>query len=275
MNIESLKKTSQCLRIEVIDMIWRAGTGHPGGSLSIADIMTVLYFHIMRIKPDQPDWSDRDRLVLSKGHAAPILYAALAEKGYFPKSVLGTLRQKGSCLQGHPDMLKTPGVDITSGCLGEGLSAAIGMSLAGKLDGKAYTSYAVLGDGELQEGQTWEAAMFAGSRHLNNLVAVLDDNGCMCDDYIDSILPMHPIGEKWKSFGWQVLAVDGHDLGALAAAFEQARDCDSGPVLIRAKCVKGKGVSFMENQPNWHGQPMNREEYTQAMSELGGEIRDN
>lgn len=272
MNKEQLKLIAQRLRIEVIGMIREAGTGHPGGSLSIAEILTVLYFYSMRIDPHNPRWEDRDRLVLSKGHAAPMLYAVLAERGYFSKSILRTLRKRGSLLQGHPDMTKTPGVDITTGCLGEGLSAAIGMALGAKLDGKDYTTFAVLSDGELQEGQTWEAAMYAGSHRLANLVAILDDNGCMCDDHIDDILPMHPVTPKWESFGWKVIEVDGHSVDDLCTALDEARDFGKGPILVQAKCVKGKGVSFMENQPNWHGQIMTGDEYEQAMSELKGAI---
>ncbi|MCK5155650.1 MAG: transketolase [Spirochaetales bacterium] len=269
-DIPQLKRIACKLRISVIDMIREAGSGHPGGSLSIADIMAVLYFHAMRINPVNPDWPDRDRFILSKGHAAPILYAALAERGFFPAAALGTLRKKGSILQGHPDMTKTPGVDISTGCLGEGLSAGIGVAISAGIDGRDFNTFVIIGDGEVQEGQVWEAAMYAGSKKLSNLIAIVDDNGCMCDDHIDDILPMPAMGDKWQSFGWKVIEVDGHNIADLIRAIDQSKTFTGGPVLIQAKCIKGKGVSFMENQPNWHGQVMKEDEYQKAIAELKG-----
>lgn len=264
----NLDDTAHRLRVHVIRSIYEAGSGHPGGSLGLAEIMSVLYFRTMRIDPDKPDWEDRDRLILSKGHAAPILYAVLAERGYFPIETLMTLRKTGSILQGHPDMRKTPGVDMTTGCLGEGLSAGIGMALAARLDCRDNYIFVIMSDGEIQEGQVWEAAMFAGHHRLDRLVAIIDENGCQCDDYMDDVLPVCPIADKWTPFGWRVIEVDGHDVAALEAAFAEAKKPCGSPTLVIAKTVKGKGVSFMENDPNWHGQIMTEEDCTRAMAEL-------
>lgn len=264
-NIEEIAKK---LRIDIIKMIWRAGSGHLGGSLSLVEIMAVLYFHHLNINPANPCWEDRDRLVLSKGHAAPVLYACLANKGFFPYDNLATLRRTGSILQGHPDMNKTPGVDITTGCLGEGLSAGIGMALGGMLTNKKFWTYAILGDGETQEGQVWEAAMYASALKTQRLVAIVDNNGCMCDDFIDPIIPMKTFIDKWIAFGWIVKEIDGHDINQIIKTLNDIKENNISPVLINAKTCKGKGISFMENNPEWHGRTMNEKEYYKALSEL-------
>jgi transketolase len=253
-------------------MLVTSKSGHPGGSLSAAEIVTTLFFHEMRIKPQEPRWADRDRFVLSKGHAAPVLYAALAEQGFFPKEELQGLRQTGHMLQGHPDMKKTPGVDMSTGSLGQGLSAANGMALAGKLDGKDYRVYALLGDGEMAEGQIWEAAMAAAHYKLDNVTAILDFNGLQIDGPTDSVMCSTPLAEKWRAFCWHVIEVDGHDIDALLAAFAEARQVKGRPSIIIAKTVKGKGVSFMENQAGWHGNAPSVEQGEQALKELREEV---
>jgi len=268
LNTIELKRVANVLRQDIISMLVTSKSGHPGGSLSAAEIVTTLFFNEMKIKPQDPRWADRDRFVLSKGHAAPVLYAALAEKGYFPKEELQWLRQTGHMLQGHPDMKKTPGVDMSTGSLGQGLSAANGMALAGKLDGKDYRVFVLLGDGEMAEGQVWEAAMAAAHYKLDNVTAVLDLNGLQIDGSTDSVMCSTPLTEKWRSFCWNVIEVDGHDVEALLAAFAEAKQCKGKPSIIIAKTVKGKGVSFMENQAGWHGNAPSVEQGEQALKEL-------
>lgn len=263
-----LKRVANVLRQDIISMLVKSKSGHPGGSLSAAEILATLFFQEMRINPQEPRWEDRDRFVLSKGHAAPVLYAALAEKGYFPKEELQGLRQIGHMLQGHPDMKKIPGVDMSTGSLGQGLSAANGMALAGKLDGKDYRVFALLGDGEVGEGQVWEAAMAAAHYKLDNLVAILDFNGLQIDGTTDSVMCSSPLSEKWRAFSWHVIEVDGHDIDALLAAFAEAKQVKGKPSIIIAKTVKGKGVSFMENQAGWHGNAPSVEQGEEALKEL-------
>lgn len=268
MNTTELKRMANVIRQDIISMLVTAKSGHPGGSLSSADVVATLFFHEMRINPADPNWADRDRFVLAKGHAAPVLYAALAEKGYFPKEELQGLRHTGRMLQGHPDMKKTPGVDMSTGSLGQGLSAANGMALAGKLDGKDYRVYVVLGDGEMAEGQVWEAAMAAAHYKLDNVTAILDLNGLQIDGPTDSVMASAPLPEKWRAFGWQVIEVDGHDIDALLTAFAEAKQVKGKPSILIAKTVKGKGVSFMEDQAGWHGNAPSVEQGEQALKEL-------
>ena len=263
-----LQKIANEVRKDILTEVYHAKSGHPGGSLSVADILTCLYFEEMNVDPKNPGWADRDRLVLSKGHATPALYAVLAEKGYFPKEELKTLRALGSRLQGHPNMNDTPGVDMTSGSLGQGVSAAVGMALSAKLTGDSYRVYAVLGDGELEEGQVWEAMMFAGNKGLDNLVVVVDSNGIQLDGTVEEINSPQPIDEKMKAFHLHPIVVDGHDFDQLHRAFEEAKTVKSCPTAIIAKTVKGKGVSYMENQVSWHGTAPNQEQYEKAMEEL-------
>lgn len=263
-----LQKIANEVRKDILTEVYHAKSGHPGGSLSVADILTCLYFEEMHVDPQNPDMADRDRLVLSKGHAAPALYAVLAEKGYFPKEELKSLRALGSRLQGHPNMNDTPGVDMTSGSLGQGVSAAVGMALSAKLTGDSYRVYAVLGDGELEEGQVWEAMMFAGNKQLDNLVIVADSNGIQLDGTVEEINSPQPIDEKMKAFHIHPIVVAGHDFDQLHRAFEEARTVKGQPTAIIAKTVKGKGVSYMENQVSWHGSAPNKEQYEKAMEEL-------
>ena len=263
-----LQKIANEVRKDILTEVYHAKSGHPGGSLSVADILTCLYFEEMHVDPQNPDMADRDRLVLSKGHAAPALYAVLAEKGYFPKEELKSLRALGIRLQGHPNMNDTPGVDMTSGSLGQGVSAAVGMALSAKLTGDSYRVYAVLGDGELEEGQVWEAMMFAGNKQLDNLVIVADSNGIQLDGTVEEINSPQPIDEKMKAFHIHPIVVDGHDFDQLHRAFEEARTVKGQPTAIIAKTVKGKGVSYMENQVSWHGSAPNKEQYEKAMEEL-------
>jgi len=264
----ALKRIANTLRQDIISMLVTSKSGHPGGSLSAAEIIATLFFREMRVKPEDPRWADRDRFVLSKGHAAPVLYAALAEKGYFPKEELQGLRQIGRMLQGHPDMKKTPGVDMSTGSLGQGLSAANGMALAGKLDGKDYQVFVLLGDGEMAEGQVWEAAMASAHYKLDNVTAVLDFNGLQIDGTTDSVMCSSPLAEKWRAFCWHVIEINGHDVDALIEAFAEARQVKGKPSMIIAKTVKGKGVSFMENVAGWHGNAPSAEQGEQALKEL-------
>ncbi|KGG80512.1 transketolase [Caloranaerobacter azorensis H53214] len=266
------KKIATTLRRNIIKMLNESGSGHPGGSLSACEIVTALYFKEMRIDPKQPKWEDRDRFVLSKGHAAPVLYAALAEKGYFAKEELMKLRKTGQMLQGHPDMKGTPGVDMTTGSLGQGLAAANGMALAAKLSNKDYRVYALLGDGEVQEGMIWEAAMFAAHYKLDNLTVFLDNNGLQIDGENKEVMNIEPIDEKWEAFGWNVIKIDGHNFEEIFEALDKARETKGKPTIIIAKTVKGKGVSFMENKVGWHGSAPNDEETEKALVELGGEM---
>lgn len=263
-----LKRVANVIRRDIISMLVTAKSGHPGGSLSAADIVATLFFQEMRINSEDPLWADRDRFVLSKGHAAPVLYSALAEKGYFPKEELQGLRQTGRMLQGHPDMKRTPGVDMSTGSLGQGLSAANGMALAAKLDAKDYRVFVLLGDGEVAEGQVWEAAMAAAHYKLDNVTAILDFNGLQIDGATDSVMCSAPLAEKWRAFCWHVIEVDGHDVDALLAAYAEAKQVKGKPTIIIAKTVKGKGVSFMENQAGWHGNAPSVEQGEQALKEL-------
>ncbi len=267
-SVEELKRIAVEIRCDIIEMTCEAGAGHPGGSLSAADIVTALYFRIMRIDPQRPDWPDRDRFILSKGHACPVWYAALAERGYFDKSHLRTLRKLDSILQGHPDMRKTPGIDMTAGSLGHGLSAGVGMALAGRLLQKDYHVWVIVGDGEVQEGSIWEAAMAAAKWKLDNLTAILDRNHLQNDDCVDTEMPVEPLADKWRAFGWEVVEIDGHDMEQIVRTLEWARDFRGRPVMIIAHTIKGKGVSFMENQVVWHGKAPCREEAEQALREL-------
>ncbi len=269
MNTLELQRTALRVRRGIIEAVHAAKSGHPGGSLSAADLFTYLYFEEMNIDPARPDMPDRDRFVLSKGHTAPGLYAALAARGYFPEADLKTLRHVGSYLQGHPDMKHTPGVDMSSGSLGQGISAAVGMALAGKMDGKAYRVYTLLGDGELEEGQVWEAAMFAGHRQLDNLTVIVDNNGLQIDGPVEKVCSPYPIEEKFAAFRFHVISVaDGNDMDQLREAFAQARAAKGQPTAIIMKTVKGKGVSYMENQAGWHGKAPSDAEYETAMEEL-------
>lgn len=266
--LTELKKHAAAVRLGILDGTHAAASGHLGGSLSIADVITYLYFEEMNVDPKDPHAADRDRLVLSKGHTAPALYAVLAEKGYFPKEDLLTLRQADSYLQGHPDMKHTPGVDMTTGSLGLGVSAACGMALAAKIDKKDYRTYAIIGDGESEEGQVWEAAMFAAHYKLDNLCFILDLNGLQIDGKITDVMNPTPHDKKFEAFGFNVLNADAHDFDSIASAFAAARECHGRPTVIIAHSVKGKGVSFMENQVGWHGKAPNDAEYAQARAEI-------
>ena len=266
--LDRLKKTAAEIRLDILKEVHSASSGHPGGSLSIAELITYLYFEEMNVAPKNPKAQDRDRFVLSKGHTAPALYAALAEKGYFDKAELAKLRQVDSFLQGHPDMKGTPGVDMTTGSLGLGISAACGMALAGKIDGKDYRVYSILGDGETQEGQVWEAAMFAAHYKLDNLCIVVDLNGLQIDGPITEVMNPTPHDEKFKAFGWHVIVIDGHDFDQIEKAYAEARTVKGKPTAIIAKTIKGKCVSFMENQASWHGAAPNAEQYEIAVADV-------
>ena len=271
MTTAELKKTANEVRKGIIKSTHAAKSGHPGGSLSAADVFTYLYFVELNVDPKNPKDENRDRFVLSKGHVAPGYYSTLAERGFFPKEDLLTLRHVGSYLQGHPDMKKIPGVDMSSGSLGQGISAAVGMALAAKLQNKDYRTYTLLGDGEIQEGQVWEAAMFAGSRKLDNLVVIVDNNGLQIDGKVNEVMNPFPLDEKFKAFGWNVIVLeDGNDLEAVIKACEEAKTVKGKPSVVIAKTVKGKGVSFMENQAGWHGVAPNKEQCEQALTELEG-----
>ena len=270
MNIEELKNMSTKIRRGIIEAVYSNKSGHPGGSLSIADILTVLYFNEMNVDEKNPTWEDRDRLVLSKGHCAPALYSALANRGYFDVEKLKTFRNIESNLQGHPDMNKVAGVDMTSGSLGQGLSVANGMAIAGKMDNKTYRVYCVLGDGEIEEGQIWEAAMTSNKYKLDNLCVIVDNNNLQIDGTIEEVMSSYPIDEKFKSFGFQVINIDGHNIQEIIDAFDVAKTVKGKPTCIIAKTIKGKGVSFMENKAEWHGKAPSEEEYKIAMDELGG-----
>ena len=268
---KQLEITACKIRMGIIEGVHSAKSGHPGGSLSIAEILTYLYFKEMNIDPKDPKKADRDRFVLSKGHAAPALYAALAERGYFDKSLLTTLRHIGSILQGHPDMKHIPGVDMSTGSLGQGISAAVGRALSAKHFGDSYRVYAVLGDGEIEEGQVWEAAMFAGNKGLSNLTAVIDYNNLQIDGTIEEVNSAAPIDKKFEAFGWHTITINGNDFDEIESALNMAKTVDK-PVAIIAKTVKGKGVSYMENAVNWHGAAPNDELYEQAMTELNAAL---
>lgn len=260
------------VRMGVIEGVFNAKSGHPGGSLSVADILTYLYFDHMNVDPKNPKDENRDRVVLSKGHTAPALYAVLANKGFFPVSEIKNLRKPGAMLQGHPSMNRTPGVDMSTGSLGQGISTAVGMALAGKIDKKDYRVYTVLGDGEIEEGQVWEAAMFAAAKGLDNLCAVVDNNNLQIDGSIAEVNSPYPIPEKFRAFGWNVIEIYGHSFDEIDAAFKAAAEFKGKPTAIIAKTVKGKGVSFMEDQCSWHGTAPNAEQYEQAMNELKAQL---
>ena len=267
-NVEALKKIAKEVRKGIIEEVYNAKSGHPGGSLSCADILTVLYFNQMNIDDKKPDDENRDRLVLSKGHASPALYSVLAQKGYFDKEKLQTFRKIGSNLQGHPDMKKIPGVDMTTGSLGQGLSVAVGMAIASKMNKAGCKIYCIVGDGEIEEGQIWEATMAASKNELDNLCVILDNNNLQIDGEIDKVGGMNNITEKFLSFGFNVINIDGHNIDSIIDAFTTARQTKGKPTIIIAKTIKGKGISFMENKVSWHGKAPSEEEYNMAMSEL-------
>lgn len=263
-----LARKAQRFRIKVLEMIYRAQSGHIGGSFSAAEIITVLLFHHLRINPENPRWPQRDRFILSKGHAAPMFYVALAERGFFPEENLRSFRQLGSILQGHPDRLKTPGVEMTSGVLGQGLGVGVGLALAAKLNNQDYRVYVLLGDGELNAGTVWEAVMAAAKYGLDNLTAIVDRNRVQLDGSTNRVMPLEPLREKWASFGWHVMEVDGHNVPEIMAALDEALTVRSRPTVIIANTVKAKGVSFMENSSKWHGRSPNKEQYERALREL-------
>lgn len=267
-SVDYLRDKAQQLRKHIIQMIGEAGSGHPGGCLSAVDAVATLFFYELRLKSDDPDWVDRDRFILSKGHAAPVLYAALAEKGFFPVEELLTLRRIGARLQGHPDLRKVPGVEMSTGSLGQGLSVANGIALAGRLNKREYRVYVLLGDGECQEGQVWEAAMLSSHYKLDNLVALLDYNKLQIDGPVSEIMSTEPVAERWRAFGWAVQEIDGHDYNQIISALEKARQTKNQPSMIIMHTIKGKGVSFMENQVSWHGTAPNQEQVKQALAEL-------
>jgi len=271
LDYEGLREKAKDIRIDIIRAVYSAGSGHPGGSLSAADILAVLYFDEMKIDPKNPKMPGRDKFVLSKGHASPGIYAALAERGFFNRDDLVTFRKMGSMLQGHPDMVKVPGIEMSTGSLGQGISVAVGMALTNKLDKDPGRIYVLLGDGELQEGLVWEAFMSAAHYRLDNLTAVIDWNGLQIDGKNEDVMGVAPIDEKLKSFGWETLNIDGHDIEAIEVAFARAKACKNKPFAIIAKTIKGKGVSFMENDYSWHGKAPNGEQARKAIEELGGE----
>jgi len=270
-SLSIVREKALIMRREVIKMLGEAGSGHTGGSLSPADIVSCLYFWEMNIDPERPDWENRDRFVLSKGHAAPLLYAALAEKGFFPREWLSTLRKMGSPLQGHPDMRKLPGVEASTGSLGQGISWAVGMALVGKMDKRDYRVYVLLGDGEIQEGMVWEAVMAAAHYKLDNLMAFVDYNGLQIDGKIKEVMSPEPIADKFRAFGWEVLQIDGHDYQQIIASLNIGREVKGRPTVAVARTVKGKGCSFIENQVDWHGRAPNKEEVEKALVELQAE----
>jgi len=266
--IENVAEKARLIRRDIIKMLGESGSGHTGGSLSAADMVACLYFWEMNIDPGNPQWTERDRFVLSKGHAAPVLYAALAEKGFFPKEELSRLRKLGSPLQGHPDMRKVPGVEASTGSLGQGISWAVGMALAARMDEKGYRVYAMLGDGELEEGLVWEAAMAAGHYKLEQLVALVDYNGLQIDGPISEVMSPEPIADKFRAFNWEVLEINGHDYQEIMEALNRARQVKGKPTAIVARTIKGKGCTFMENRVEWHGTAPNQEQVEKALAEL-------
>ena len=267
---EELQEIAKKVRLGIIDAVYYGKSGHPGGSLSIADILTVLYFDEMNIDNENPDWEDRDRLILSKGHCSPALYSCLAIRGYFPVEDLKTFRRIDSFLQGHPDRNKVPGVDMTTGSLGQGLSSANGMAISAKMDGKNYRVYCILGDGEIEEGQIWEAAMTSNKYKLDNLCVVVDNNNLQIDGTIEEVMSAKPIDDKFRSFGFEIIKINGHDIEEIKNAFEVAKNVKGKPVCIIASTVKGKGVKFMENQVDWHGKAPNEEQYLEAIKDING-----
>ena len=266
--ITYLRQLTRTFRREILEMTTRAGSGHPGGSLSSIDVLTALYFHHIRVDPKNPKWEDRDRFILSKGHSCPALYAVLAERGFFSKEILSTLRRYGSILQGHPDMNRTPGIEMSTGSLGQGLSVSCGIALAGKLDGRDYRVYCLMGDGEIDEGSIWEAAMIAPHFKLGNLIGIIDRNMLQIDGTTEYVVRLEPLSDKWKAFGWSVVEVDGHDMLQILDALDAASRANDVPTVIIAKTIKGKGVSFMENQLQYHGQSLTEEELARALEEL-------
>ena len=268
--IVRLKQKAIEVRCELLRMIHAAGSGHPGGSLSAADIVTALYFHVMKIDPANPNWEDRDRFILSKGHACPVWYTALAMRGFFPREELKRLRQLGSILQGHPDMRKVPGIDMTTGSLGQGLSCGLGMALAATVRKKDYRVYVILGDGEVDEGQVWEAAMCAAKYRVGNLIAFIDYNRLQLDGPTEVIMPLEPLADKWRSFNWSVDEIDGHDMAQILLAIEKAQSEPDRPHVIIAHTTKGKGVSFMENEAGWHGKAPSDDELAGCLAQLEG-----
>lgn len=270
LSVKEMQQTADQIRQDIVSMVNAAGSGHPGGSLSSADLLTVLYFDVMNINPEEPNKEDRDRFVLSKGHAAPVLYSALARRGFFDPKELLQLRKMGHMLQGHPNMTYVPGVDMSTGSLGQGISASVGMALAAKLDNADRRTYTLLGDGELNEGLVWEAAMSAAHYKLDNLCAILDFNGLQIDGLNEDVMGISPVDAKFESFGWHVIHVDGHNFESIQAAFEEAKNTKGKPSILIAKTIKGKGVSFMENEGSWHGTAPNKEQTEQAIAELGG-----
>ena len=268
MDIESMEERAKVIRRHVIRMLAKAGSGHPGSSLSTVDLLVALFYNKLKHNPQQPAWPDRDRFVMSKGHGCPALYAVLAEKGYFGIDKLDTLRQFGSILQGHPCMKTTPGIEISGGSLGQWLSVGLGIALAAKLDKKDYRTYVMLGDGEIEEGQVWEAAMAASHYKADNLCAIIDQNGLQIDGFIHEIMSSYPIPDKWRGFGWHVIEIDGHDYKAILSAYDEAEKIKGRPTVIVAKTIKGKGVSFMENQVDWHGKAPSKDEAERALAEL-------
>ena len=270
-NVQELKAIAKTVRGDIVSMLTESASGHPGGSLSAADIVTALFFEEMNIDVNNPKDENRDRFVLSKGHAAPVLYSALARKGYFPVEELQTLRKINSRLQGHPSMRYLPGIDMSTGSLGQSISSAVGMALAGKLDKKSYRVYTILGDGELEEGQVWEAAMSAAHYKLNNLTAFIDFNGLQIDGNIEEVMNPSPIDKKFEAFGWNTIIIDGHNMDEILVAIEKAKACTDKPTVVVCKTVKGKGVSFMENQASWHGTAPSKDQCAQALEEIGGD----
>ncbi|MFZ7119811.1 MAG: transketolase [Eubacteriaceae bacterium] len=270
--ISELEKKTNDVRKLILEMINKAHSGHPGGSFSAAEIVTTLYFHLMNIDPNNPHWSDRDRFILSKGHACPVLYANLALRGYFSVAETANLRCLGSKCQGHPDMNKLAGLDASTGALGEGLSVGVGMALVGKLDQKNYIIYVMVGDGEVQEGQIWEAAMSASKYKLDNLITFLDYNKIQVDGFVEDVMPIEPLKDKWLSFGWDVQEIDGHSIKQIILAVKKAKEFKGKPHIIISNTTKGKGVSFMENTPKWHSGAFTKEEYYEAIRELEGKI---
>lgn len=268
LDVKSLGERAKVIRNHIIRMLAKSGSGHPGSSLSTVDLLVTLFYNKLRHNPQMPAWPDRDRFILSKGHACPALYAVLAERGYFEVSKLDTLRQFGSMLQGHPCMKTTPGIEISGGSLGQGLSVGLGIALAARLDKKDYRTYVMLGDGEIEEGQIWEAAMAASHFKTDNLCAIIDHNDLQIDGPIRDIMSSHPIPDKWKSFGWHALEIDGHNYQSIMSAYNEAENTKGRPTVIIAKTVKGKGVSFMENQVDWHGKTPSKEEAERALAEL-------
>jgi transketolase len=270
LSVAELEKKAIEIRMDILDMIYTAQAGHPGGSLSSADVVTALYFRVMRVDPSDPQNPDRDRFILSKGHACPVWYAALANRGYFERAQLKTLRKLNSILQGHADMKKTPGVDMTVGSLGQGICVGVGMALSARLNRRDYHVWVIVGDGEMQEGSVWEAALAGARWKLDNLTVIVDNNHLQNDTYTDNVIPMEPVADKWRAFGWHVLEIDGNCMAQVVAALECAQQIKGQPVAIVAATVKGRGVSFMENMPEWHGKAPNTAQFEQAMAEVAG-----